>query len=114
MIEGGKSVKLGTGMSKHEKLRRNEPCHCGSGKKYKTCCLGKTEREEKQAPVGLSIGIALIGLVGAGMLFFYKGVGAGLAGGAAAIIIALLVYVLRDPNPPRGGKGDSSAINFGK
>lgn len=21
-------------------LRRNEPCHCGSGKKYKRCCLG--------------------------------------------------------------------------
>ena len=20
---------------------RNEPCHCGSGKKYKKCCLGK-------------------------------------------------------------------------
>ena len=21
--------------------RRNEPCHCGSGKKYKTCCMTK-------------------------------------------------------------------------
>ncbi len=114
MIERGKSVKLRAGMSKHEKLGRNDACHCGSGKKYKACCLGKTEREEKQAPIGLSIGIALIGMVGAGVLFFYKGMGAGLAGVAAAIIIALLVYVLRDPNPPRGGKGDSSAINFGK
>ena len=23
-----------------KKLRRNEPCPCGSGKKYKKCCLG--------------------------------------------------------------------------
>jgi hypothetical protein len=25
------------------KLGRNEPCHCGSGKKYKKCCLAKDE-----------------------------------------------------------------------
>ena len=30
---------------------RNEPCHCGSGKKYKQCCLEKDEaaRRTKQA-----------------------------------------------------------------
>ena len=26
-----------------DKLGRNEPCHCGSGKKYKKCCLRKDE-----------------------------------------------------------------------
>jgi hypothetical protein len=29
---------------------RNEPCHCGSGRKYKQCCLEKdaaAEREER-------------------------------------------------------------------
>ena len=25
---------------------RNEPCHCGSGKKYKHCCLAKDEEAE--------------------------------------------------------------------
>lgn len=25
------------------KLGRNEPCHCGSGKKYKNCCYGKDQ-----------------------------------------------------------------------
>jgi hypothetical protein len=31
-------------------LGRNEPCHCGSGKKYKKCCLSKDEesRQEKK------------------------------------------------------------------
>lgn len=24
---------------------RNEPCHCGSGKKYKGCCLVKEQRK---------------------------------------------------------------------
>jgi hypothetical protein len=26
---------------------RNEPCHCGSGKKYKHCCLVKDEEAER-------------------------------------------------------------------
>jgi hypothetical protein len=31
-------------------LGRNDPCHCGSGRKYKQCCLDKDEaaaREER-------------------------------------------------------------------
>jgi hypothetical protein len=28
---------------------RNEPCHCGSGRKYKQCCLEKDEREASAA-----------------------------------------------------------------
>jgi SEC-C motif-containing protein len=30
-------------------LGRNEPCHCGSGKKYKQCCLAKDEAAERSA-----------------------------------------------------------------
>ena len=26
---------------KKKKIRRNDPCPCGSGKKFKKCCLGK-------------------------------------------------------------------------
>jgi hypothetical protein len=28
----------------HPRPGRNEPCHCGSGRKYKHCCLDKDER----------------------------------------------------------------------
>jgi hypothetical protein len=28
---------------------RNQPCHCGSGRKYKHCCLEKDEREAATA-----------------------------------------------------------------
>jgi hypothetical protein len=31
------------------KLGRNDPCHCGSGKKYKQCCLAKDEAKERKA-----------------------------------------------------------------
>jgi hypothetical protein len=30
-------------------LGRNDPCHCGSGKKYKQCCLGKDEEAARTA-----------------------------------------------------------------
>lgn len=30
-------------------LGRNDPCHCGSGKKYKQCCLAKDEAAERAA-----------------------------------------------------------------
>ena len=35
-------AKVGT----KKKIGRNEPCPCGSGKKYKKCCLGKAENQE--------------------------------------------------------------------
>jgi hypothetical protein len=30
-------------------LGRNEPCHCGSGRKYKHCCLDKDEAAARTA-----------------------------------------------------------------
>lgn len=30
-----------------EKVGRNEPCHCGSGKKYKKCCMNKDQEQKK-------------------------------------------------------------------
>lgn len=31
------------------KIGRNDPCPCGSGKKYKNCCLGKEAQEGEKA-----------------------------------------------------------------
>ena len=33
----------------HKNLGRNDPCHCGSGKKYKNCCLAKDEAAAREA-----------------------------------------------------------------
>ena len=29
-------------------MKRNDPCPCGSGRKYKRCCLGRAAREQHQ------------------------------------------------------------------
>jgi hypothetical protein len=35
----------------HRKISRNDPCPCGSGKKFKHCCIGKDiDWEARQAP----------------------------------------------------------------
>ena len=37
------------------KAGRNEPCPCGSGKKYKKCCLGKNQAASPAQPTALSL-----------------------------------------------------------
>ncbi|MDZ7807490.1 MAG: SEC-C metal-binding domain-containing protein [Gracilimonas sp.] len=46
-----------------EKLQRNDPCHCGSGKKYKNCCMEKDSKKlsSKLGVIGLVV-IVLLGL----------------------------------------------------
>lgn len=50
------------------KPKRNDPCHCGSGKKYKNCCFGKDSSPltSKLGMVGLVAAIVL-GLLILGM-----------------------------------------------
>ena len=107
-------------------LGRNEPCHCGSGKKYKHCHMREdlrlaaqgmptTEDEDYVAP-SKTIPVA-IGVVGA-----VVAVGAGVQYGAEAgflfaVIGALLLggyFIFRNPPPPRSDGGDPSGLNFGR
>jgi len=39
-----------------KKTGRNDPCPCGSGKKYKKCCLDKDREAERSAPASGSLG----------------------------------------------------------
>jgi hypothetical protein len=57
--------------SAQQKVGRNEPCSCGSGKKYKQCCARKAERRARVqdsmfkgafllfGPLVLALGIAI-------------------------------------------------------
>lgn len=38
-----------TNPSPTERPGRNDPCHCGSGRKYKHCCLGRDEAAAREA-----------------------------------------------------------------
>jgi hypothetical protein len=37
------------------KIRRNELCHCASGKKYKKCCMKKDEEKQRQQAEALAV-----------------------------------------------------------
>src|SRR5690242_391979 len=37
-----------TAAPSHPDVGRNDPCHCGSGKKYKKCCMAKDEAAESK------------------------------------------------------------------
>ena len=39
--DGAPESASGAGLRRGPKIGRNDPCPCGSGKKYKKCCLGK-------------------------------------------------------------------------
>jgi len=106
-IQGGKSV---------EKVGRNEPCPCGSGKKYKQCHLGQ-ELEQARDPIGsqgpkVFAAIAAVGLASAGL-----GMGFGSDVGTIALGLGLVglaaFFILKNMPPPGGGGKDPGAINFG-
>ena len=42
------------------KIGRNDPCPCGSGKKYKQCCLTKTLGMSIQSKILLSLGGVIV------------------------------------------------------
>lgn len=67
-----------------DELDRNDPCHCGSGRKYKNCCLEKDNSKvtSKLRVVGIVIVIIL------GLWFL----GTALSGGGEG----------RSPNCPAG------------
>lgn len=44
---------------------RNEPCPCGSGKKYKHCCAGKAQHSVQSMWAGAVVALVLLG----GLLF---------------------------------------------
>ena len=92
---------------------RNDPCPCGSGNKFKRCCLGKVPAQRRRRLLALPLTLAAAG-IGAGI---YLGMKHGLALGAsvagAGLILAGLIYVLRDPPPPTGKSDSAAAINFG-
>jgi tetratricopeptide (TPR) repeat protein len=40
------------------KIGRNDPCHCGSGRKYKRCCLEEDQQNEREARTALTAALA--------------------------------------------------------
>lgn len=92
---------------------RNDPCPCGSGQKYKRCCIDKVEggpRIDRK-----TLGICLVAAVVVGLaLGFFSGVRDGLLGGLTAAMFVGGFQILRNPPPPSGRSGNAAGIDFGK
>ena len=105
------------------KIGRNEPCPCGSGKKYKNCHLGQALTsdgadgiappvDEKQKMAQAIIPSLVFILVLGGLGAWWKG-GQGLAVGAAiGLFLGIGMVLMRNPPPP-ADSDSGSAINFG-
>ena len=52
------------------KIGRNEPCPCGSGKKYKNCHESKTSSSRNSQVLMVVVGAAVIAAIAAGVLSF--------------------------------------------
>ncbi len=87
---------------------RNNPCPCGSGKKYKKCCLGKVDKKGS-AIAGV---IAGIGVIGGGIVAAIYGWRYGAGVGATGLIIAAGVAIFTNPAPPNKNK-NPAGIDFG-
>ncbi len=93
------------------KTGRNEPCPCGSGKKYKVCHMGKQEAEARDMKIPSAIMmIGAVAGVGVAITTEFK---FGMVAALLGVLVAGAVAVFRDPPSSKGGGGNPASINFG-
>ncbi len=92
-------------------VSRNDPCPCGSGKKYKQCCLGTRGSGINRKTV---IALAIVGaaLVIAAILYATVGKDAAVAVAGLGGLAAGAWLLFTDP-PTSRGSGDPGSISFG-
>ena len=89
-------------------VSRNDPCPCGSGRKYKKCCLGAepVEKVKARRNLGIAWGVVLVlALVVAVLKGTPAGIAAGLAG--AALVGA---WIMMHDHSEAGADGGAGAI----
>jgi hypothetical protein len=52
------------------KIGRNDPCACGSGRKFKRCCEGKTADQRSGRVLMIVVGGLIVAAVAAGIASF--------------------------------------------
>ncbi|MBJ94799.1 MAG: hypothetical protein CMP23_10060 [Rickettsiales bacterium] len=101
-------------MGNNAEVGRNDPCPCGSGKKYKRCCLGTAEDPSQEArnfvPALIVLGLGLA--VSAWVLV----VSTAANGGLCAVVACLAAggaWIFTNMPPPNANPGSPGGINFG-
>ena len=101
-------------MASSTETGRNDPCPCGSGKKYKRCCLGTAQDPESAPKNTLPTLIVMgLGLVLALVVFVTSGAG---NSGLILVVAGLIAggtYVFTNMPPPNSNSGSPGGINFG-
>ena len=91
-------------------ISRNSPCECGSGKKYKHCCLGKAESRKPSKKVMAALAATIpLGVI-CGYLFGWE-VG-GRVGVLTFIAVGIAAILMKPPEKNRD-RGSGSNIDFG-
>ncbi len=57
-------------MTQTSRTGRNDLCHCGSGRKFKKCCEGKTADARSSRMLMIIVGGALVAALAAGVASF--------------------------------------------
>ena len=76
-------------------VERNEPCPCGSGAKYKKCCLGIEETLQARRRQQIVQGALVLAVVTA-LTFFFAGPGVGSAVGLGLFGVAVGYMLVSD------------------
>ena len=101
-------------MGSREDIGRNDPCPCGSGKKYKRCCLGSevdpavAPRNTKAALIAAAVAALVVIAVA-----LTRTVNDALVLAVVAALVVAGVYIFSNMPPPNENTGSPGGINFG-
>ena len=100
------------GMEKMGGISRNSPCECGSGKKYKHCCLGKVESTKMRLskPFLAALGLVVVAGIVCGALYGWS---AGTKVGVIGVVVVSIGGVLIKPPEKNRDRASGSNIDFG-
>jgi len=101
-------------MTGSKEIGRNDSCPCGSGKKYKRCCLG-TEADPQEVPKKTlpALVVLVLGLVLAVVVMVMSDAGNGVLCAVVTLMFAGGTYVFTNMPPPNTNSGSPGGINFG-
>ncbi len=96
-------------------IGRNEPCPCGSGKKYKQCCLGTAEAAAVEVQSKVVPAVLLVLVLAAGIAVgVVRNVGDGVVVAIAGLLMAGGYLLFRNPPPSNPHSGSPGGIDFGR
>lgn len=98
-------------MSPKSTVGRNDPCPCGSGEKYKRCCLSKGGARKSRRLMVVKI-LAAVSIVAGIVVAVVFGTESGAIVGFGGLL-ALGVYMAFSEPPDSTSGGNPGAINFG-